>query len=96
MRLVLRPLVERDLDEATSWYEERQPGLRERFLEDFEGVLVRIQENPYLYQKIHRATRRAPLRDFPYGVYYVQVRDEIRVLAVTHDARHPSVWRRRR
>ena len=25
MRLVLRPLVERDLDEATRWYEDRQP-----------------------------------------------------------------------
>ncbi|MFL6259772.1 MAG: hypothetical protein ACJ76Y_08685 [Thermoanaerobaculia bacterium] len=46
MRLVLRPLVERDLDEATNWYEDRQPGLRERFLEDFEAVLARIEENP--------------------------------------------------
>jgi plasmid stabilization system protein ParE len=62
----------------------------------FEDILVRIEENPRLYQKIHRAIGRAPLRDFPYGVYYVQIGDEIRVLAVTHDARHPSVWRRRR
>lgn len=96
MRLVLRPLVERDLDEATRWYEDRQSGLRKRFLEDFEDALVRIEETPRLYQTVHRAIRRAPLRDFPYGIYYVQTKDEIRVLAVVHDARHPSVWRRRR
>lgn len=32
MKLVFRPLVEGDLDEATRWYEERQPGFREIFL----------------------------------------------------------------
>jgi len=96
MRLVLRPLVEGDLDKATRWYEDRQPGLRDRFLEDFEDALLLIEENPRLYQTVHRAIRRAPLRNFPYGIYYVQLKDEIRVLAVVHDARHPSVWRRRR
>lgn len=95
MRLVLRPLVERDLDEAARWYETRQAGLRERFFGDFEAVLVRIEENPFLHPTVHRAIRRAPLGDFPYGIY-VQIQDEIRVLGVVHDARHPSVWRRRR
>ena len=71
MRLVLRPLVERDLDEAARWYETRQAGLRERFLEDFEAVLVRIEENPFLYQTVHRTVRRAPVEDFPCGVFYV-------------------------
>jgi toxin ParE1/3/4 len=96
MRLVLRPLVERDLDEAACWYETRQAGLRERFLGDFEAALVRVEENPFLYQTVHRAIRRAPLGDFPYGIFYVQIQDEIRVLGVVHDARHPSVWRRSR
>ncbi len=96
MKLVLRLAVERDLDEATRWYEERQPGLRERFLDDFEGVLSRIEESPGLYQTVHRDIRRAPLRHFRYGVYYVTIQDEILVLAVVHDARHPSAWRRRR
>jgi hypothetical protein len=32
MKLVLRPVVELDLDEAALWYEEQQPGLRETFL----------------------------------------------------------------
>lgn len=95
MKLVLRPLVEGDLDEAADWYEERRPGLKKDFLGAVEDVLARIQENPRLYQAIHLDVRRAPLDRFPYGVYYALIRDEIHVLAVVHDARHPSVWRRR-
>jgi plasmid stabilization system protein ParE len=96
MRLVLRPLVERDLDRATSWYEERQPRLREVFLERVGETLSRIEHNPFLYEIVDLDIRRAPLRQFPYGVYYILIEDEIRVFAVVHDSRHPSVWRRRR
>jgi toxin ParE1/3/4 len=96
MKLVVRLSVERDLDAATHWYEERQTGLRGRFLQEVQDVLSRIERNPGLYQVIYRDIRRAPLRHFQYGVYYAQIEDEIHVFAVVHDARHPSVWRRRR
>ena len=96
MRLVLRPFVEHEIDEAASWYEERQPGLREAFLESIDGTLSRLQENPLLYPVAHLDIRRAPLRRFPYGVYYLLIEEEIHVIAVVHDARHPLVWRRRR
>lgn len=96
MRLVLRPLVWSDLDEASSWYEERRPGLKEVFLERVEQTLSWIEENPRLYPAVHRDIRRASLRQFPYGVYYALIKKEIHILAVVHDARHPSVWRRRR
>lgn len=58
--------------------------------------LSRIEQNPLLYQAVHLDIRRAPLRQFPYGVYYTLIEDEIHILAVVQDARHPSVWRRRR
>jgi len=96
MKLVLRPYVEGDLDEAGNWYEERRSGLKEEFLSAVEEVLARIQENPRLYPIVHVDIRRAPLRRFPYGVYYARVGEEYHVIAVVHDARHPSVWRRRR
>ena len=96
MKLVIRPYVERDLDAAATWYEERQPGLRENFVEEVGAALYRIQGNPRLYPVIHLDIHRAPVRRFPFGVFYALVGDEIHVLAVVHDARHPSVWRRRR
>jgi toxin ParE1/3/4 len=67
MRLVLHPLVWSDLDEASSWYEERRSGLREIFLERVEETLSRIEENPRLYPVVHRDIRRAPLTQFPDG-----------------------------
>lgn len=95
MKLVLRPFVQRDLDEAARWYEEQQPGLRETFLRAVEDTLDRIEANPHLYPAVRPNVRRAALRRFPYGVYYRLVNDEIQVLAVVHDARNPSVWQRR-
>lgn len=96
MKLVLRPYVEQDLDEASRWYEERRQGLREEFLQVVEGVFSRIKENPQLYPTVHTDIRRAPLTRFPYGIYYALIEGAIHVLAIVHDARHPSVWRGRR
>ena len=96
MKLVLRSSAERELNEAAIWYERRQPELKERFLESVEDTLSRIEKSPQLYPIIHLDIRRVTLHRFPFGVYYTLIRDEIHILAVVHDARHPSVWRRRR
>jgi hypothetical protein len=45
MRLIF-PGVERDLDEAAGWYDERRPGLREAFVRVVEDVLDHIEEKP--------------------------------------------------
>jgi plasmid stabilization system protein ParE len=96
MKLVLRSYAERELNESATWYERRQPGLREQFLESVEDTLSHIEENPQLYPVVHLDIRRAPLQRFPFGVYYALIGSKIQVLAVVHDARHPSVWQRRR
>jgi hypothetical protein len=36
-----------DLDEIFVWYEEQQPELGLRFMENFEEVLDKIERNPY-------------------------------------------------
>lgn len=96
MKLVFRPHVERELDTAANWYEEQQPGLRERFLYEVGETLSRIEENPRSFPVVHLDIRRAAVRRFPYGVFYSLIQGDAHVLAVVHDARHPSVWRRRR
>jgi plasmid stabilization system protein ParE len=65
MKLVLRPYVEREIEDAAEWYETRQPGLREAFLDEVEAAFGRIRENPHLYAINHRKIRRALLRRFP-------------------------------
>lgn len=96
MNRVLRPQVEPEIRESFRWYEERQAGLGRSFLESIEAALRRIDDNPRLYQEIHLDIRRAPLDRFPFGVYYALIQGDLHVLAVLHDARHPSTWKRRR
>jgi toxin ParE1/3/4 len=95
MRLILPSFVEGD-HQAAKWYERQRPGLFDAFLEAVEEVLKRVQENPALYPVVVLDIHRAPLRRFPYSVYYFILNDTIQILAIVHDARHPSVWRRRR
>ncbi len=85
-----------ELLDAARWYEERRQGLGRSFLDEVEQAFQRIDERPELYQVVHLDIRRAPIRRFPYSVYYLLDRDSIQILAVAHDARHPSLWRRRR
>ena len=39
--------------------------------------------------------RRAALRRFPYGIFYMVDGGTIRVIAILHKARNPELWRHR-
>ena len=96
MKLLLRPYVEQEIEDAAKWYEARRADLREAFLDEVMAAFSRVSENPYLYATVHRKIRRASLNRFPYGVYYALIAGDIHVLAVVHDAQHPSVWKRQK
>jgi len=85
----LRPRAEADLADAFGWYEERLPGLGLAFLLSVDACFARIQRYPEAWPEAHRRVRRAPLRRFPYGVFYVIREDRIDVLAVYHARRRP-------
>jgi plasmid stabilization system protein ParE len=57
----------------------------------FEGLL----DNPLQHRVVHRDTRRANLRRFPYGVFYRTIDADVVVLACFHASRDPRRWRRR-
>jgi plasmid stabilization system protein ParE len=62
--------VETDLRAAFDWYEYQSPGLGESFLSEVEYTLSRIGQFPESYQVNFSHFRCAPLRRFPYGVFY--------------------------
>ena len=94
-RLIIRPEAEAELAEAYRWYETHRPGLGEDFLLCVDARLASIQRNPALYPTVHKKVRRALVRRFPYGVFYVSERDTIAVIAIMHLGRSPERWRRR-
>ena len=93
--LVLRHEAEIDLYEAVVYYERRKNGLGRRFLDAVHETFRRIQRRPTLRAPMHADVRRAPVRRFPYGVYFRVEPERLLVVAVLDARRDPSVWQSR-
>ena len=91
----VRPEAERDVESAFAWYEEQRAGLGREFLHELDVVYERIAKFPFLYAELYRGLRRARVRRFPVGVFYLVTPAEVRIVAVVHAARSPNVWRSR-
>jgi plasmid stabilization system protein ParE len=91
----LRPEAELDLADAAYWYEGQQQGLGRQFVDEVLAVFSVIVETPRLHPVLHRHTRRALLRRFPFGVYYQVDTAAIIVIAVMHGSRNPNRWKGR-
>jgi plasmid stabilization system protein ParE len=92
---ILRPDVERDLEEARDWYENRRVGLGAEFLKAVDDAIDRICESPLLYAAEYKSVRRAGLTRFPYVVYYRVLGSSIELIAVLHANREDRRWRSR-
>jgi plasmid stabilization system protein ParE len=84
-----------EFDEAIDWYEAQRPGLGDDFEEAVQEILDGIAAVPELHQCVLNDIRRAVVRRFPYTVFYRVRPDHIRVIAVFHSGRDPSIWQRR-
>jgi toxin ParE1/3/4 len=94
-RILVRPAAAADIEEAFLWYERQRSGLGDEFRQELKVLLDRLSERPELYQVLHRETRRALLKRFPYGLFYRVYPEAIVVVAVMHARRSPRRWRSR-
>ena len=93
MPTLIRPAAAADIEEAFLWYERRQTGLGEEFLRALQSALENIATHPIRYPVVHRETRRALLRRFPYGIFFRVYDELVVVVACMHGRRHPRRWR---
>lgn len=95
-RLIVRPEAESDLRDAFQWYEAKVPGLGAQFLLSLDATMASIQREPRLYPVLHKGMlRRALLRRFPYGVFFIEGKRNIAVIGVIHAMRNPQTWQER-
>ena len=94
-KLIIRPEAESDIQEACAWYEDKSKGLGADFIRCIDAALSLIQRSPELYAQVHKNIRRALIRRFPYGIFYIAEVDKIIVLAVLHVKRNPKHWQKR-
>jgi hypothetical protein len=94
-RLTVRPEAELDALDAGAWYDGERVGLGTEFLTELRATFSRIEDGPQRFPVVFREVRRAILRRFPFGVFFIVEAESAVVLAITHIRRHPSVWQRR-
>ena len=51
-RLKIRQAAEADVAEAAQWYNQRQPGLGEKFIREVDRAITRVLENPLAFPVI--------------------------------------------
>jgi len=89
-----------ELEASAVWYEENRAGLGERFLDAIDLTRSQIAPWPHSGSPVpgvasDLTVRRVPVGRFPFHVVYLELADEIRVLAFAHDRRLPGYWRSR-
>ena len=88
--VVVVPEAESEIREAASRYERLAPGLARRFVSSIRRIENHISVNPGLYEQVLGSIRRAPVRRFPYGLFYVDRPEHVRVLAILDLRQNPS------
>lgn len=94
-RLVFEPHAVSDLAAAFEWYEDKQRGLGAEFLAEVALAVERAEAYPDSSPVVLGTMRRALVRRFPYGVFYILDEEVIAVTAVIHARRDPSNWEER-
>lgn len=95
-RLFIRQTARTDLEKAFAWDEERSAGLGHEFTRAVRIQLAAIERGPGQFPNVAEDIRKAPLRRFPYVVYFVILRRQISIIAVMHTRRDPRRWQSRR
>jgi plasmid stabilization system protein ParE len=93
--LVVRPRAKLDVDDAYAWYEEQRVGLGDELLLEIDTTLEAILQRPMSFPEVESNVRRALVKRFPYGVYFVVEDAQIVVFAIYHAKRDPRGWQSR-
>ncbi len=89
-----------EFDAAADWYEAQRAGLGQKFIDAVDSTMGRIASQPRLGTPVPGVdfglgVRRQLLKKFLYAVVYLELDDEIVVVAIVHDHRKPGYWRER-
>jgi plasmid stabilization system protein ParE len=84
-----KPAARAEIRDIAQYLEAQRLGFGRAFIEEIRRVEDQVLANPRLYQAVNGPIRRAPLRRFRYGLFYVLEGDQVLVLACLHLHRGP-------
>lgn len=94
VKVVYRPEVADDLQQARDWYNEKVHGLGEEFLDEFWKKMNSVGQSPESFSLFENDIRSARLARFPYLIHYryQSQNEKLVVLAVMFGGRDVSAW----
>jgi toxin ParE1/3/4 len=95
MRVTFLHAAEVEMFQSVAYFEQKDPGLGARFLEEVEAATDVIVKFPESGTLLNSYARRVLLDRFQYGVVYRIYNDQIIILAVMHLKRKPNYWVKR-
>ena len=81
-KLLIKPIVFADAEEAIAYYEKKSKGLGKRFYNNFLIALDHIETKPFAFSYIKNPVRRHLIEKFPYKVYYFVSERQFSLLAL--------------
>jgi plasmid stabilization system protein ParE len=92
VKLIFLAIARDELAEIKRFYNRQQIGLGDAFQREAEAATQLILDRPLAWQIEIEPTRRFILNRFPYKMVYVVRADQIIMIAVMHQHRHPDYW----
>jgi len=94
-RIGFDPAVQFDLRSTKRYLEAQSPGLGEDFLKRVQDQFQHIILYPFTGKALEDGVRKTGMEKFSYEIYYEVDDEEVFVLAVLHQRRHPDTWKKR-
>ncbi len=95
IRIYSHPGAKRDAEEIFDYLSDVSSAAATKFTEEFESAVYKVAHHPGVGHPCGRFRRRN-IRRLSYHILYLQRGNEIWIMVVRHDARHPSYGMRRR
>ena len=89
------PRAEQEYLTAITWYQKRSFAAATNFESAIQAAIAKIQKTPKRWPIYFNEFRKYLLRQFPFGIIYLELPSEIRIYAIAHGRRLPGYWRDR-
>lgn len=95
MKAAFLPEAEKEFREAARYYENEASGVGLAFIIEVHKAIDAIVANPLASPEVRGSIRKKVLNHFPYNMLYSIEPNLVVVVAVAHQKRRPTYWRRR-
>jgi plasmid stabilization system protein ParE len=91
-RTIFSSKAQREIAESWNWYEDRQLGLGDRFLNEIAEHIRKIEQTPIKFPIRFKSYRETPVPVFPFLIIYRinEKKKIIRIVSVFHTSRNPT------